>query len=255
MNRSSQSKAIIFSLKEAGENNFTVTLLTQKEGIVYATLYGGPKSKLRSLVSPWNAGNIYLYENPEKNQIKISDFDVKNYHSSFSKSLFKVYAASLAAEIAIKTKCGGSNEQCWTLISGFLDGLDLSNEEQGHVGLIRFLWRYLDLLGVRPEACYCGRCGKSFLTNQIESEEETYYNSVDNIFICHSCADANEHFFPLNHQAITYLAAISSLSPAEVRKLHIDKNAYLQIKNITFFLTENSIEAKLNSIETGMGIL
>ena len=270
MNRASQTKAIVLSLKEIGENNYNVTLLTQSQGIIYATLYGGPKSKLRSLVSQWNSGIIYLYENPEKNQTKISDFDVKNYHQTFSSSLFKLYAASLAAEIAIKTKCAGSNEQCWTLLSGFLDGLELSNEEQGRVGLIRFLWRYLDLLGIRPDATYCGRCGKSFLSesqnpreiqnpsetqNQIESQEETYYNSVDNIFICQNCAGKEEHFFPLSRQAITYLAAISLLTPAEVRKLHIDKNAYMQIKNIAFFLTENSIESKLNSIETGTGIL
>ncbi|MCR5765842.1 MAG: DNA repair protein RecO [Treponema sp.] len=276
MNRTSQTKAIVLSLKEIGENNFNVTLLTQFQGIIYATLYGGPKSKLKSLVSQWNSGIIYLYHNPEKNQTKISDFDVKNYHQTFSSSLFKLYAASLAAEIAIKTKCAGSNEECWKLVSGFLDGLDLSNEEQGRVGLVRFLWRYLDLLGIRPDATYCGRCGKSFLTNaqnqteaqnpseiqnlpesknQIESLQETYYNSIDNIFICQNCAGQEEHFFPLSKDAITYLAAISVLTPAEVRKLHIDKNAYMQIKNIAFFLTENSIESKLNSIETGTGIL
>ena len=139
MNRSSSTPALVLNLRPLGENNTSVTLITKTEGIIYATLYGGPKSKMRSLVTLWNSGNIFLYENSEKNQIKISDFDVKNYHTSFSQNLFKQYAASLAAELTIKTKCGGSYEECFSLLTGFLDGLDLVNEEQGRLGLIRFL--------------------------------------------------------------------------------------------------------------------
>ena len=94
MNRSTSTSAIVLSLKPLGENNSSVTLLTPESGIVYAVLYGGPKSRLRSLVSQWNSGKVWLYENPEKNQIKISDFEVANYHASFSQNLFKSYAAS-----------------------------------------------------------------------------------------------------------------------------------------------------------------
>ena len=255
MNRAFYTPAIVVSLKSLGENNSSVTLITEKQGLVYAILYGGPKSKLKSLVSQWNSGIIYLYENPEKKQIKINDFDVKNYHSSFSQSLFKMYAASLAAELAIKTRCAGSNEQAWNLLSGFLDGLELTGEEQGKLGLIRFLWRYLELLGVQPDASFCGRCGKSFISGQFAPDTETYYNNIDNCFICEECATKEEHFFPSKISAISYLAAVSVLTPAEVRKLHIDKAGYEQIKNIVFFLIENSIETKLNSIEIGMGIL
>lgn len=269
MNRSFSTSAIVISLKPVGENNSTVTLITENNGIVYATLYGGPKSKLRSLVSQWHSGTIYLYENPEHNQIKISDFDVKNYHISFGENLFKFYAASLAAEIALKTKCAGSNEHCWKLLSGFLDGLELATEEQGRVGLIRYLWRFLELLGVQPDSTSCGFCNQSFLNQKFAPDTETYYNIRDNFFICSSCAKNNfqseyekddnlsqlDRLFPLKLQAINYLSAINLLKPAEVRKLSIDKQSYDQIKNIVFYLIENTVEHKLNSIETGMGIL
>lgn len=270
MNRSFSTSAIVISLKPAGENNSNVTLITENKGIVYATLYGGPKSKLRSLVSQWHSGIIYLYENPEHNQIKISDFDVKNYHISFGENLFKFYAASLAAEIVLKTKCAGSNELCWKLFSGFLDGLELATEEQGKVGLLRYLWRYLELLGVQPDSTTCGFCGQTFLNHKFAPESETYYNISDNFFICSSCATNNyqniqknkennlsqsDRLFPLKLKAINYLSAINMLKPAEVRKLSIDKECYDQIKNIVFYLIENTVENKLNSIETGMGIL
>ena len=96
MQRSFSTEAIILNLKPAGENNTSVTIITPDKGILYVTLYGGPKSKMRSVVSQWNCGIIYLYENPEKNQTKISDFDLKKFHSTFGQNLFKLYAASIA---------------------------------------------------------------------------------------------------------------------------------------------------------------
>ena len=257
MNRAFSTPAVVVSLKPSGENNSNVALITEARGIVYATLYGGPKSKLRSLVSQWHSGIVYLYENPEHNQIKISDFDVKNYHITFGQNLFKFYAASLAAELALKTKCAGSagnSEQCWKLLSGFLDGLELATEEQARTGLLRFLWRFLELLGIQPDTSICGSCGKSFFTQKFAPQEETYYNVLDNSFICSECA-AESTGFPLKMQAVHYLSATSLLTPSESRKMQLDEDSYIQIRNFVFFLIENSIETKLYSIETGKGIL
>lgn len=254
MNRSITTKAIILNLKLLGENNFSVALISPQNGIFYATLYGGPKSKMRSLVSQFNSGKIWIYENPEKKQTKITDFEVENYHNSFSQNLFKMYAASLVAELAIKTHCGGSNEQVFMLIKGFYDGMEICNEEQSRLGLLRFLWRYLEILGIQPQTHNCGFCGKSFLSNEIESESISYYNNLENYFVCPFCSNEKTDI-KIKTSTIRYLEGISVLSPQEARKLKIDKESYEQIKNIVFFLIENSIDQKLNSIETGKGIL
>ncbi|MBR1722131.1 MAG: recombination protein O N-terminal domain-containing protein, partial [Treponema sp.] len=124
--RNFSTPALILSVQLQGESNRRVTIFSPHEGIFTATLYGGPKSKLRALVSPMNSGLIYLYRDEVKNQIKITDFDVKNYHLSFRENLFKTWAASFATEILIKTKCAGSSEEAWRIMNGFLDGLELS---------------------------------------------------------------------------------------------------------------------------------
>ena len=223
-------------------------------------LYGGPKSRFRSLVAQWNSGKVWLYENPEKNQIKISDFEVSNYHSSFSQNLYKSYAASLAAELAIKTRCAGSSGQCFKLISGFLDGMELCDEEQSRLGLIRFLWRYLELLGIQPAVHACLNCGKTFLDSQFAPKAISYYNSMENSFICPECTVSlgNEQrgkMIDVHFNALQYLSALTVLSPSDARKLSIDEELYGQIRQLVFFLIENSMDQKLNSIETGMGIL
>ena len=59
----------------------------------------------------------------------------------------------------------------------------------------------------------------------------------------------------VKNTAVQYLSALTVLSPSEARKLSIDEEIYGQIRQLVFFLIENSIDQKLNSIETGMGIL
>ena len=257
MNRSTSTSAIILSLRPLGENNSSVTLLTPEDGIIYAVLYGGPKSRMRSLVTQWNSGKVWLYENQEKNQIKISDFEVTNYHTSFSQNLFKSYAASLAAELTIKTRCAGSAQECFRLVSGFMDGMELCDEEQSRLGLLRFLWRYLELLGVQPASHACSSCGKTFLDTQFAPEAISYYNSMENSFICPDCAAyaRGENMISVRNDAVQYLSALTVLSPSDARRLTINEENYGQIRQLVFFLIENSIDQKLNSIETGMGIL
>ena len=243
MQRSYYTKAIVLNLKETGENNNSVTLITPDKGVIYTTLYGGPKSKLRSLVAQWHSGTVWLYENAEKKQTKISDFEVANYHTTFGQNLFKMYAASLAAEIAIKTRCAGSPEQCHTLLQGFLDGMELCDEEQSRLGLIRFLWRYLELMGVQPDATVTG----AFAPNS-----NSYYNRIENCFEEDSDGQYN---IPVSHEALSYLASITLLQPSQVRLLKISKETYEELKQFVFFLLESNLETELNTIKTGTGIL
>ena len=123
---------------------------------------------------------------------------------------------------------------------------------------MRFLWRFVELLGIQPQTVECSFCGCSFFQKSTEINTLSFYNCRENTFICAECYASSQNktdFFPINTNALIYLNAVSSLPPAQVRKMQIDKEEYEQIKQILFFLLQNSIEQKLNSIETGIGIL
>ncbi len=255
MDRNFSATATVLSLRDSGENNSSVTLFTQTDGIICATLYGGPKSRMRSAVCQWNTGTVYIYGNPTGGGRKITDFDVTGWHGSFGKSLFKMWAASLAAELVIKTRCAGSSGKCWKLFSGFLDGLEIADEAQGRTGLLRFIWRYLELMGVQPDASSCGRCGKPFLSGKFAGNEVSYLDIQDNSFICPDCADGGSGALPLTVAGIRYLSAVSGLAPAESRKIPLDTETFMLMRRMLFFLAESSAETRLNSLETGAGIL
>ena len=252
--RSSSTLATILTLKQSGENNRTVTLLTPKEGIIWATLYGGPKSRLRSLVSPFNSGTAWLYRDETKNSCKLTDFDVKSYHPSFRENLFKTYAANFASEILIKSRCAGSPEQAFYLINGLLDGMEKSTENNSRLGLVRFLWRYTGLLGTRPEVQFCCQCGKPLT-------EESYaaYSETENGLVCSDCLSplqsASSPSLMLSKDSIIYLQALNLLEPKEVRKILIGEKTLVELKDFCYFLIQNTCGTRFLSLESGIAIL
>lgn len=257
--RNFSRNALILSLSPQGENNRLATVFTAEDGIFHATLYGGGKSKMRALVSPMNSGIIYLYNDEVRKSMKIIDFDVRKYHLSFRENLFKTWAASMASEILIKTRAGGSPDQSWKIANGFLDGMDLSDENESRLGLVRFLWRYLEILGVKPNSRDCVQCGSSFIGGKFTNDTLLYkyvFDEIESGFICPDCMQASAPAkFILGKPAITYLEAICTLQPKDVRKIIIDRQTFLEIKELSYYLIEKACDSKLKTLTTGIGIL
>ncbi len=287
MNRNVSKEALVLSVKETAQDNRSVRILT-KDGMEWATLFGGPKSKLRGAVSPWNRGVAYIYKNEEKQSAKITDFDVKKYHPTFRESLFKSFAASLAGEIVLKSSAAGSPEQCYVLLNGFLDGMDLLGEDEARLGLLRFLWRYLDLLGVRPQTQCCARCQKEFFSGKqpaandvaaandgaIAAPSSNYYQSAlespagakrlalyspaENSFVCQDCFSLQENGTRLSEPALFYLTMSGGTSAADLaaaRKARLAQADYGQLKAFLYELVEGALGARLKALESGKGIL
>ena len=72
--RNKSTKATVLSIKKSGENNRSVLFISPDEGLFYATLFGGPKSKLKSLIQNFYSGTLWLYEDEVKKTRKITDF-------------------------------------------------------------------------------------------------------------------------------------------------------------------------------------
>ncbi len=261
--RNKTTDAIILNLSRQGENNWTATLISPDSGIFYATVYGGPKSKLRSLVQKFNIGKLYYYDDSQRNLRKISDFDVANYHQTFSTDIYKVWAANLGAELIIKTKAAGDYRNTFTLLSAFLNGIDACDEKGARLGTLRFLWRYLKLLGVQPDISYCVSCSSPVFSEGNEEEiNPVHYFPSMNGFLCTDCLasylQSKENMnqaLPLSKNAAEYLMAINMLSPGKVRAMTISADDAYDIKRLVYILAEQAAGCKLKTLESGALIL
>ena len=249
MNRNSETEATVLALKQVGEQNRLVTLFVPKDGVITAMLYGGPKSKLRAMVSPYHRGRIWLYTDTVRNSCKISDFDVQNFRPGIRESLFKTWAASLCAELVIKTYARG--ESTYKLVQGFLDGLDIAQEQQAKLGLLRFLWRYQCELGLQYNTATCIQCGA--LLSGFKPEERAVPLQSGGGFLCPDCYRAAKDTALINSvsiEGILYLQAIENASPQEVRLLKISQNTFSSLQGFLFERTNKTADNHLKTLET-----
>lgn len=254
--RNKITEAIVLTIRDQAENNRLVRFLSPDYGLFYAVLYGGAKSKMRSLVQQFNVGTLYFYDDTRHNSRKISDFDVTLCPETFYQNLYKVWAANMVIELLCKTQCAGDDKTSFTLLKAFIAGLNATEQQEAKRGTLRFLWRYLALLGVQPDVTECTACGTPF---EQKNEHATYLPFISG-FVCQDCMQdiSSAHLsdaFVLHKDGLSYLNAINTLPPKDVRARSLPETTLWQLKNLLFYLTEQAAGAPLQTLKNGAGIL
>lgn len=245
--RSWRTEALVISLSPFGEGHRSARILTPENGLLYAAVFGGSKSRLRGLVSPWQTGTAWLYTDPVKKTVKITDFDVHFWRQGIRENLVRSWCASLCTELI--TRSHGNTD--WVLVNAFLDGIAVSDEDECRRGLLRFLWRVLLGAGLCPDCACCTRCGAG--TN--EESAVLYYSPYEDALVCAHCVRQEESRFPLSREARHYLDSIVQKRPSEVRALPLGTDAYSELRSFLFFLLSRMVDGPLKTLETGEGIL
>ncbi|MDR1286997.1 MAG: recombination protein O N-terminal domain-containing protein, partial [Treponema sp.] len=107
MARSFIYSALVLRVRSSGESNREAFFLTAEEGLVRATVFGGPKSKLRAHVAPFHRGTLWVYHDPVRDSRKVSDFDVQLWRPGIRESYERTMAASSLAETILAAYGGG----------------------------------------------------------------------------------------------------------------------------------------------------
>lgn len=246
-NRNWSSPALVLSVRSFGEGHREASLLLPAEHgstLLKGSVFGGAKSKLKGLVIPYHSGTVWLYSNPVKNTDKITDFEVKNYRAGLRENLTRLWAAAFAAELAEKLK--GNID--WLLINSFLNGLEISSEQECKTALLRFIWRLIYYSGMIPDFRHCTRCCK-------EISGTAHFIPHEQNFICGKCINIKEFFFPIDKEASAYLSAVLNLPPKISRQAELSEKAFLQLRSLLFYLAENMIGTKLKTLEANRFIL
>ncbi len=257
--RSWSSEALILSVKDFGEGHRNAVLLLPGEEhcsrILEAAVFGGPKSKMRGLVVPYQSGTVWLYSNPIKNSNKITDFKVTEYRIGLRDNLTRLWCAAFASELAVKLK--GNID--WEILNFFLTGISYSNEAECRTALLRFLWRVIIFSGIAPEVETCNRCGLhlsgkienlSFVKNN-ENEEVLFYIPNEDACVCKNCLQKGEPNFKLSSESLLYLFAVKNLIPKISRTLNISEKTYSELKHFLFYLIKSQTEGTFRTLESG----
>jgi DNA repair protein RecO (recombination protein O) len=144
--------ALILRVRSSGESNREAWILTTQEGILRATVFGGPKSKLRAYVEPYHQGKLWVYLDPIRDSRKITDFDVHSWKPGIREKYERSAAAAAIADTILSAFGGGGNwEEAFSLANASLNAMEGADESCCIRIFIHFLWNWADILGVRPE--------------------------------------------------------------------------------------------------------
>ncbi|MDR2470568.1 MAG: recombination protein O N-terminal domain-containing protein [Treponema sp.] len=219
MQRSFSSPALVLRVRPSGESNREACFLTAAEGLVTATLFGGPKSRLRSHVSPFNSGLLFSYRDPAKDFRKVSDFDVRSWRPGLRELYERSDTASgIAAALLAGHGGGGAWVEALAMADASLDALEDAGEECCLRILLHFLWNWAALLGRRSDPGFCGSCG--------DSAAALLWFVPGEGFLCGSCMrQAGGGSFSgavLGPGARRWLLAVEGLPPSELARYSLD---------------------------------
>ncbi len=254
--RTSSFDAVVLHGREGPSGIRIVTLLSPEAGLVDAFVFGGGKSKLRSLASPWNAGRAWIYRDSARELVKLTDFDETESFPGIREDLRRIWTASFAAECLMRTDSGGGEHAAGYAL--FIDALSALREAEGDrvdYAAVQFAWRLAALLGVKPDTRECARCGRAFAPGEalrLSSEEG---------FLCAPCAEASgregglARAPELGAGAARYLESTEALPFREALRAGVEARSLAALKLVAFELAAAACEGPLRSVQSGSGIL
>jgi DNA repair protein RecO (recombination protein O) len=216
--RSFVYQALALRVKPSGESNREAWFFTAEGGIVKATVFGGPKSRLRSHVAPFHDGNLWIYHDPVRDSRKVSDFDVQSWRPGIRECWERAMAADAVAETILASQGGGGNWQETLKFTGeVLDLLDGAAAGTCPRIAAYFLWRWAQILGVKPDLSVCASCAC-----EVKREELIWYSARKEALFCEKCAKDGDSLLRLSPGGRLWLKGIESLPPAALERVSLD---------------------------------
>jgi len=264
MSRTAVYSALVLRNRSSGESNSEIYLLTAEEGIIRATVFGGPKSKLRAHSAPYNSGQVWIYRDKAKDYAKLSDFDVHSWRGGLRELYERTMAAGGVAETILSTLGGGGDwASALKLATSTLDALEGADEELCQRLLVHFLWRWAGFLGIQPQFENCSVCGIS--------GSQLWFNIHESAVFCADCANESSvpagklcpqkaalspksssvpidlDFIHLNPGCRRWLAAVGNLEPSLLYRYSMDNKSFSEAKALTTAVMTMAIGKRLAS--------
>ncbi|MFP4301370.1 MAG: DNA repair protein RecO [Alkalispirochaetaceae bacterium] len=248
MSRNSTEEVVILRVRPVGEIHASVQMLARDSGLLDAMAYGARsrKGSLRGSIVPFALGTCYLYTDPVKGSAKITELSIREYHPEIRENLKKFYVASLWAELVLYSYAAGSEgDALWSLLRGGLSLLAAEDERSTDATNLQFLWRFLELLGTRPELPAEPRGRYRYLP------EEHRFAPREEL----SGEESREGGVTVQGGSLAYLAASGARKLEEALRITLSPNQGGELKRLLFRLVQESTERELKSIRSGEGIL
>jgi DNA repair protein RecO (recombination protein O) len=227
-----------------GECHKILTLLTPDRGLLKATAFGAYKgrSHLGLASEPFVHSSVRLYHNPVRDTYKAVEMEMQDGFDGIRMDLGKFYAASLWAEICLKSLAAGqTTPDLFRLLFASLRELEAASE-CGYLSL-QFLWRFLGLAGFQPDLSHCERCGRP-----LEASAMEFWSADARGLSCGFCRTPGSIAAPAG--CSRYLAASQALPLGPAAAIRLEKSSFSILQDLLRSAVQGALESRLRTLET-----
>jgi len=257
MSRTAVLSALVLRTRPSGESNNEVFLLTEEEGIIRATVFGGPKSKLRAFASPYNSGQVWIYRDKAKDYTgslsyaKLSDFDVRSWRPGLRELYERTMAAAAVSETILASHGGGGEwGTALQLAAETLDALENADDELSARLFVHFLWRWCAFLGIQPHIESCSGCAGE------RDDAPLWFDVREGAVLCANCAAMNSNLrfgeqqpglLKLNPGCRKWFSVTGELEPSLISRYSMDHKSFSEAKALVCSVLSGVLGKKLAS--------
>lgn len=231
--RNFSTEALILRSRESPSGDRIATLLTPVRGLLDVFIFGGGKSALRAVASPFVYGTAYIYQDGAKNYRKLTDFSITESFSNMRQEYESLWAASVMAEFIVRTQsCGGEYAAVLKAAVAALRLLDRELPPSSTLILAAFLWQGVSLIGLKPDTEHCVGCGSSLAERN--QSGRILYDPANDGFRCEHCARISlEPGFGHSHDAHAGGAQLDAPEYREHESISLSIEALLWLNQVS----------------------
>ena len=243
-----RSPALILRTTPTGEIHRLVTFLSPSIGLVRAMAYGAAKttSRMRLATLLFIHADLRLYRDPVKDQHKITEIACREDFGGIRTSLARYYAASLWAEVVLRSPGAAEPAELFQLLLDCLRALQSADQAVQRGLTVQFIWRYLRLSGLQPELDRCAACDEPLAQSAAGYLAEVYGD-----IRCEACSTSADR--ALSAGARAYLSHTAALTPARAAGVRLQDDAGL--RHGLFRMVQRALDTPLAALQVGAGVL
>jgi len=246
---------IVLRSREIPSGGRVVSLLTAEDGVIDTFMFGGSKSKLRSLASPWHEGRAWLYRDAQKDFTRLSDFDALIEFPSIRTNLEALSVAGFVSEFITETSAlGGEGAAAFALVHDtFLALESMLASKAGTVPpaahlpvLVQFCLRALSFLGMLPDTDSCCLCAGIITPDTIHS-----YARLHSGFVCAACradAETGDSFVNIPPGAVVWLQKTLGLPFMQASRIGLAAESLRALEACTLDIVRQAIDSPLKTL-------
>jgi DNA repair protein RecO (recombination protein O) len=177
--------AIILQVFPYGDTSRILRLLTRTEGLRSAIARGArrPKSRFGGVLEPFAEGSATLFLRPARDLQTLSGFELTRSRQGLGRHLLRFGAASLLAELVLRTESEHAPPATYERIARALDRIEAAVPPRLEAVALAEAWGLVAALGFAPELDACLTCGR-----ELESEEDAAFDHPAGGVRCAPCA-------------------------------------------------------------------